>query len=937
MIGCGTEGPPVREPDIVEQAIIVNAPASSVFAPADYDHDGLTDFALKGSNGIWYIDLARCSTAHKPETNCSNYVDDDNDGRVNDGCPAVGTPEPANPQQPGPECDPVHPTVNDNDLDGFFEDGCPTSPQCLGSNGFGGRWDFAYPGYGGATAQPVPADYGSYGTNGNGPADGFADLAIKNTATGMWAIDYADNGFGSFDLVFYGYGFGNTVPFPADYDGDDRADLVIRTTTGEWYFDYSSNGFGGWDVPMTPSSCPGGCPCTIPNAPWYAIGGYGGSADTPAVGDFDGDGCDDLSVKTTTGHWYFDLAADGFTGWDPPCAGCPIPLPGYGDQTNRPIVADYDSNGLADLAVVTSTGHWSVDFAPAFGAWNIWPMRFLGWSGFSRTSSTVIPGHFKSTTGLLDQSVKNTNGQWHVDDAANGYVASGSPDSTVSNNARVIVDFDHAYISQTTVSAPIRPPTCGDGVCSGNETCFNCADECGFCTGNFTETTVDPNDLKIGVRYTANVHVEPGLAYPPCVNVPCAPPRVCIDGLCYDHVEVKYNPDARIPRDLNMVNIGGHTVGTVSAPVVYSHARRFAFTCAQYGPQPIGFMFSNGLNADYGTGVFCRSDHPGLYGTVTSKQSGFPIEGATVTVGRQQVPTNASGFWNLPGLTGGPHKVTVMKTGYSSAIAVNVRIPVSPPRLGVQIDTALEEPFVLPQGTVYRTYLDYSRGRSILHVVEVDVTRAPITLGKTGADLNCVPNEEGCGGCWDGPGSDFKRLRDVAVTQNAPVMINGIWWMHEAAVNYVQAYPVGSPQICGGGAPNPNPAVCCNRAGEPVANTRSIGYLYINGYVSPGKCENGVCRPSDVECAEAKIFADPDPNRAPISPPGDPVLIQNQWKLPLFGVKGTGTQQRVNIIPTDNDFLRSNNGWKRVAGIPNCPAGFTCPIFAPGSNATRSR
>jgi hypothetical protein len=70
------------------------APAQAVPVPADYDGDGLTDFALKGSNGVWYIDMAACSGG-----------------------------------------------------------------RCLGADGFGGRCDFAYPGYGDATAIPVPADY----------------------------------------------------------------------------------------------------------------------------------------------------------------------------------------------------------------------------------------------------------------------------------------------------------------------------------------------------------------------------------------------------------------------------------------------------------------------------------------------------------------------------------------------------------------------------------------------------------------------------------------------------------------------------------------------------------------------------------------------------------------------------------------------------------
>ncbi|HEY5945416.1 MAG TPA: MopE-related protein, partial [Kofleriaceae bacterium] len=56
---------------------------------------------------------AACSEV--PETNCTGVVDDDNDGFVNDGCPAVG------PAETGTACN----DLLDNDNDGLFNDGCP--------------------------------------------------------------------------------------------------------------------------------------------------------------------------------------------------------------------------------------------------------------------------------------------------------------------------------------------------------------------------------------------------------------------------------------------------------------------------------------------------------------------------------------------------------------------------------------------------------------------------------------------------------------------------------------------------------------------------------------------------------------------------------------------------------------------------------------------
>lgn len=886
------------EPLLSEFALPQNPPANAVFCPADYDGDGLMDFAVKGSNGIWYIDVAKCSEPDKPETACSNYIDDDLDGFVNDGCPAVGTSEVTMPGG----CDAPYNTAFDDDNDGFIDDGCPTNHQCLGSDGFGGRWDFAYPGYGDDSGIPVPADYG---TLYNGPADGRADLAIKDSS-GMWAIDYAENGFGTFDQILYGYGFSNAVPWPADYDGDGRADLSVRTNdgSGAWYFDYSSDGFGGWNIP-----CTNGCPCTVQPGAGYPIYGYGGGLDTPAIGDFNGDSCADISVKDQTGNWYFDLSGDGF-GWQPPCTGCAVPLPGYGNYNHHPIVANYDPDfdDKADLAVHTPDGYWAIDFAAdGFGTWNTFPFYHAGWGS---GAAKLVPGHYTSTSGNLDQGIKTNFGYWYLDSASTGY---GNYDATLSTTPPLL-DTSHAYIDGMFVTRPVVPP--------------------GPTSGNFAETKVSPTQLKIGVRYTVNVHLNPGTA---CngnndndgdgvSNDGCplvgAPETLCSDWLdndsdgyvndgCpavgpgeFDEASVRVNPDLRVPTVLNVEDVGGHTVQNSALPIVYRHFRRFGFTCNQWGSYPLGFMVSGvhtstALNADYGIGVTCTADYPGLYGWVKNKKTGAAIPFATVTVnGMPPVQADSNGLWNVPGLTGGPYRIVVTKSGFAPVEAVNVRVPPFGSPSGIQVDTALEESFVLQTGITYKTYIDYSRGRTILHTVTIDVTRAPITLGKIPLETN---------------GTDFKLLLDVATAQNAPVMINGIWW----------TLPSMHPDPPANGLKVIGENRCELQHGPPISATRSIGYLYINGFVPPGFCAGGVCRPSELECSMGEMYADPQPGR----PPGPPVLIQNAWQTPMFGVKGTGTQRRANIIMTDTDFLTSNNGWKRVASIPNCPPGFTCPIY----------
>ena len=75
----------------------------------------------------------------------------------------------------------------------------------------------------------------------------FIYLKIKRTSY-SW-IDYATTGFGSFDIKFPNYGNSiDTVPAPADYDGDGKADLAIKDANGYWRIGYANNGYGSWDL-----------------------------------------------------------------------------------------------------------------------------------------------------------------------------------------------------------------------------------------------------------------------------------------------------------------------------------------------------------------------------------------------------------------------------------------------------------------------------------------------------------------------------------------------------------------------------------------------------------------------------------------------------------------------------------------------------------------
>lgn len=176
-----------------------------------------------------------------------------------------------------------------------------------------------------------------------GVASGYDTLAAYgiNGGTYRWLIDFDGDGIPEHNVVS-GLQLAGT-PIAGNFDlmltGIDShpGDEIGLFDGSQWYFD--TNGNGNIDAG---------------DAVLPAIG-----AGVPVVGDFDGDGRDDLGIhisNATENRFYIDLAFDGIDG----ATDGTLEL-GIGGVTERPIAADLNLDGVDDLGVAFANPNTSED------------------------------------------------------------------------------------------------------------------------------------------------------------------------------------------------------------------------------------------------------------------------------------------------------------------------------------------------------------------------------------------------------------------------------------------------------------------------------------------------------------------------------------------------------------------------------------------------
>ena len=202
--------------------------------------------------------------------------------------------------------------------------------------------------------------------------DGYADVLIGAPDAGSGENDYWGETY-----VFFGRDFSVEPP------ETNQRDLAGLYRDGQWFMDLDDEGGVG-----------------------ESIAYYGIPTDIPVVGDWNGDGIDDLAIYRG-GQWLFDNNNDG---------GLAESSFWFGLPGDIPVAGDFDGNGIDDAAVFRN-GLWFIDLEGdgVLSEKSFW---------FGLPGDVPVTGDFDGND--VDDAVVYRNGQWFMDLEGDGGIGEKS-------------------------------------------------------------------------------------------------------------------------------------------------------------------------------------------------------------------------------------------------------------------------------------------------------------------------------------------------------------------------------------------------------------------------------------------------------------------------------------------------------------------------------
>jgi hypothetical protein len=241
---------------------------------------------------------------------------------------------------------------------------------------FGNNW----------TPTPMPEANLSHTFTGDFNGDGYVDLGYRDNTNAIQIR--LSNGYSFIPKVAWipsgGYGNANGKLYVGDYDGNGRDDLL--------YFDDGEKA-----VYVALSS---GTAFNAPNSgKWIQNNGYGSLKNNYKVGDFNGDGKSDLGYYEGDQTFYVAISTgSAFTGSG---SGKWLAYGYFGNNVITPYVGDFSGDGRDDLVVFNQTNFTltilrsiGTGFAPASASW-------ANYKTFGTVASAYFPGDYNGD-GVCD-------------------------------------------------------------------------------------------------------------------------------------------------------------------------------------------------------------------------------------------------------------------------------------------------------------------------------------------------------------------------------------------------------------------------------------------------------------------------------------------------------------------------------------------------------